>query len=91
MQTADQRKNPSILIPTRNRPAILRRTLDELIGRGFGAHPLLVYDDASDDPKEVAEVGTLWPGDSRVIRSDARTGQAKGRNILMRADKTEEA
>jgi GT2 family glycosyltransferase len=83
--TADQL---AILIPTRNRPAILRRTLEELLRAGFAGHPLLVYDDASDDPKSVAEVASLWP-DSRLIRSEIRTGQAKGRNALMRASPCE--
>ncbi len=82
-------EQPAILIPTRNRPAILRRTLEELLRAGFGGHALLIYDDASDDPKSVAEVVALWPGVSRVIRSDTRTGQAKGRNALMRASPSE--
>lgn len=72
-----------ILIPTRNRPAILRRTLDELRARGFSEHPLLVYDDASDDPGAIVEVVSTWPG-SRLIRAETRAGQAKGRNRLMR-------
>lgn len=80
----------AILMPTRNRPGILRRTLEELLQRGFGDHPLLVYDDASEDAKAVAEVVALWPG-ARVIRSDIRTGQAKGRNVLMRAAPSEYA
>jgi GT2 family glycosyltransferase len=78
--TADQL---AILIPTRNRPAILRRTLEELLGGGFGGHPLLIYDDASADGKAVAEVAALWP-ESRLIRSETRAGQARGRNVLMR-------
>jgi GT2 family glycosyltransferase len=73
----------AILIPTRNRPGILQRTLDELKLRGFNGHPLLVYDDASEDSKAVATVVASWLG-SRLIRSPTRTGQAKGRNRLMR-------
>jgi len=79
----------AILIPTRNRPAILRRTIEELLRGGFAAHSLLIYDDASEDPKSVVEVAALWPGESRVIRSETRTGQAKGRNALMRASPCE--
>jgi len=78
----------AILIPTRNRPAILRKTLEELLKLGFGPHPLLVYDDASDDAGAIATVVASWPG-SRLIRSDTRTGQAKGRNRLMREVGTE--
>jgi GT2 family glycosyltransferase len=81
----------AILMPTRNRPAILRRTLEELLRAGFGNHPLLIYDDASDDAKAVAEVASLWPGERRLLRSDTRTGQAKGRNALMRASTSEYA
>jgi GT2 family glycosyltransferase len=79
----------AILMPTRNRPAILRRTLEELIRAGFGRHPLLIYDDASDDPKSVAEVAAVWPGECRVTRSETRTGQARGRNVLMRSSPCE--
>jgi GT2 family glycosyltransferase len=74
----------AILIPTRNRPAILKRTLEELLAQGFGAHPLLVYDDASDNPSEIANVVARWPG-GRLLRGQKRCGQAKGRNELMRA------
>ena len=80
----------SILIPTRNRPGILRRTLEELLARGFGGYPLLVYDDASDVPGEIAGVMAMWPG-GRVIHGKERGGQAKGRNTLLRAANTEYA
>lgn len=73
----------AILIPTRNRPGILQRTLEELLQRGFGSHRLFIYDDASDDPDAITRVVGSWPG-GKLIRSDIRTGQAKGRNRLMR-------
>jgi GT2 family glycosyltransferase len=74
----------AILIPTRNRPAILKRTLEELAARGFGGHSLLVYDDASDEPLEIDKVVSLWPG-ARLLRGKTRCGQARGRNELMRS------
>ena len=80
----------SILIPTRNRPGILRRTLEELLARGFGGYPLLVYDDASDEPCEIAAAVAIWPG-GRVIHGRERGGQAKGRNALLRKASTEYA
>lgn len=80
----------SILIPTRNRPGILRRTLEELLARGFGGYPLVVYDDASDEPGDIAEVVAMWPG-GRMISGRERGGQAKGRNALLREAGTEYA
>ncbi len=80
----------SILIPTRNRPGILRRTLEELLARGFGGYPLLVYDDASEVPEEIAGVVAEWPG-GRVIHGKKRGGQATGRNCLLRAAATDYA
>jgi GT2 family glycosyltransferase len=74
----------AILIPTRDRPAILKRTLEELLKLGFGDHPLVVYDDASEDPSAIRLVVSIWP-DARLLRGENRSGQAKGRNQLMRA------
>ena len=74
----------AILIPTRNRPGILANTLLQL--QRFGLHelPLWVYDDASDDPQATRDAVASWPG-ARIIRGAARVGQAKGRNLLLRA------
>lgn len=73
----------AILIPTRNRPKILQRTLKELHNRGFGSYPLFVYDDASDNPEDVAQVVSCWE-DARLIQGEIRGGQAQGRNILIK-------
>ncbi len=79
----------AILIPTRNRPEILARTLDELRAGGFEAHPLWIYDDASDDPQATEHaVAARWPN-ANVIRGTVRGGQAKGRNQLMAACTTQ--
>ena len=74
----------SILIPTRNRPGILQRTLNELDSGGFSGHPLFVYDDASDDPTAIADVVAIWSG-AHLIRGEKRGGQARGRNSLLQA------
>jgi glycosyltransferase involved in cell wall biosynthesis len=80
----------SILIPTRNRPGILQRTLSELESGGFGGHPLLVYDDASDDPKAITDVVATWSG-AHLIRGEKRGGQARGRNRLLQATESDYA
>ena len=79
----------TIVIPTYNRPEILRRTLRELKERGFERLPLLIYDDASTSETGVAEVAAAeWPTAS-VFRSDVKRGQAFGRNRLLREANTE--
>ena len=74
----------AILIPTRNRPAILANTVQHLQRLGLQSLPLWVYDDASDDPQAAAEAVSSWPA-ARVVRGNARAGQAKGRNLLLRS------
>ena len=74
----------SILIATRNRPKILADTLDRLREKGFGAYPLWVYDDASEDATALAHVVATWPG-AQIRREERQRGQAHGRNVLLRA------
>jgi GT2 family glycosyltransferase len=74
----------AILIPTRNRPGILATTLQELRKAGLGETALWVYDDCSTDPEAIKRVVQDWP-QGKVIRGQARVGQAEGRNVLMRA------
>lgn len=79
----------TILIATRNRPAILANTLRELRKRGLENLPLLVYDDASEDADVILKaVLSAW-AKAEVIRGTERVGQAEGRNILLRACQTE--
>jgi len=81
----------AILIPTRNRPEILLATLQKLKERGFGAVALWVYDDCSTLPgaaEAIKNVVSTWPN-ARLLRAEVRTGQAEGRNVLMRACGTE--
>ena len=90
MPTAIQLKNAAILIPTRNRPAILKNTLAQLRMKvkGLGTLPLWVYDDASDDPSAISmAVKEIWP-DAHLILGGKRVGQAEGRNVLLRACQT---
>jgi glycosyltransferase involved in cell wall biosynthesis len=74
----------SILIATRNRPAILAGTFERLREKGLGDWPLWIYDDASDDPAAMKRVVDSWPG-SHLIRGEQQRGQALGRNALMQA------
>lgn len=74
----------SLLIATRNRPHILAETLQRLQEKGFGEHPLWLYDDASDDPQAIERVRAAWPG-AQLIREERQRGQSHGRNVLLRA------
>lgn len=80
----------TIVIPTRNRPEILARTLSELKDGGFGDWPLLIYDDASDDSEAVAGVLRTWPN-VKLLKGEVRAGQACGRNRLLKAVNSEYA
>jgi glycosyltransferase involved in cell wall biosynthesis len=77
----------SIIIATRNRPLILAQTLERLAEKGFRSFPLWVYDDASEDPQALQRVVDTWPGGS-LIRGEQQSGQAHGRNVLLRACNT---
>ena len=86
---APDTKDLAVLIPTRNRSQILRRTLVELKRAGFGARSLIVYDDASEDQDAVSRVvREEWPKAS-LIRGTERIGQAAGRNRLLNACSSE--
>ncbi len=74
----------AILIPTRNRPGILASSLEQLRKAGLGSVPLWVYDDFSANPNAIRDVVKGWDN-GHVIRGEQRVGQAKGRNVLMRA------
>lgn len=76
--------NLALLIPTRNRPGILASTLERLNEAGLGSVPLFVYDDCSTDRDAIRNVLKTRPN-HQLIRGETRVGQAKGRNILMKA------
>jgi GT2 family glycosyltransferase len=80
-------ENLAILIPTRNRPEILKTSLQKLKENGFAGTVLWVYDDCSTRPdasQNIRQVVSDWPA-GKVIRGEVRVGQAEGRNVLMRA------
>ncbi len=75
----------AILIPTRNRPGILRDSLTRIREAGFGNLSLWIYDDVSDDPGAIARAATeAWPG-AHVIHGKVHAGQAHGRNVLLQS------
>jgi len=74
----------AIIIPTRNRPGILRDTLKKLLALGLGSVPLLVYDDASVNPEAIQRSIEVWPN-AHLIRGEEQQGQAHGRNVLVEA------
>jgi GT2 family glycosyltransferase len=65
----------------------LRRTVGELIRIGLADVPVLVLDDASDDPA-ATEAALAGLNQCKMMRNKERTGQAEGRNRLIRAAET---
>ena len=77
----------TILIPTRNRAKELEETVRLLCERGLSDTPVIVVDDASDDP-DATEAAVADLKNCRVIRQTKRTGQAGARNVGLRASAT---
>jgi GT2 family glycosyltransferase len=70
----------TIVVPTRNRADELATTVAHLVRVGLGATPVIVVDDASDDPAATrAAVRGLTNAVVHVQRR--RTGQAEARNL----------
>jgi len=70
-----------IIVPTRNRPEVLRRSLSRTRAH-FPDVPILVHDDASDDASAVAAAVGRIEG-CRLIRASARIGPAGARRRLI--------
>jgi GT2 family glycosyltransferase len=70
-----------IIVPTRNRPEVLARSL-RLTRAHFPGVPILVHDDASEDTGSVALAVRDIPG-ARLMRSVQRIGPAGARNKLL--------
>lgn len=74
----------SVVLPTYNRPELLRRAIDSVLRQTYGDFELLVVDDASaEDPTPVVESF----GDDRVrlIRHPENRGNAAARNTAIRS------
>jgi GT2 family glycosyltransferase len=74
----------AIIMPTRNRPEVLARSLALIRARGFKDTPIYVFDDASGDAEAVANAAGSVPGVT-LIRSEQQLGPAGGRNRLLHA------
>jgi hypothetical protein len=74
----------SVIVPTRNRPRLLRRCLKSIIGQDFDKHKyeIIVVDDGSDtaDAKNVANAFSKKFKNIKYIRQN-RSGPAAARNL----------
>ena len=77
----------TILIPTRNRAQELEETARLLCECGLSGTPIIIVDDASEDP-DATEAAVVALENCRVIRQTKRTGQAGARNVGLRASAT---
>lgn len=68
----------SVVVPTRNRHATLRRTLASLAAQTRGDLEAIVVDDASAEP--VALEGVAAPQRLKLIRNETNQGAARSRN-----------
>lgn len=72
----------SVIVPTRDRPALLRDALESIRGQTYAHWEVLVVNDAGAD---VAAVVDAVPGDFRLIDLPQRRGPAAARNAGIRA------
>jgi glycosyltransferase involved in cell wall biosynthesis len=70
----------SIIIPTRNRPELLRRAVGSALAQTARQVEVVVVDDASDPPVDLPEDPLL-----RVVRHPSQRGGAAGRNTGLQA------
>lgn len=73
----------SVLIGSRNRPAILKQCLESVLAQHYEPFEVIVLDDASSEANAYAHL-LRQVGDERVrlIRSERQLGVAEGRNYL---------
>ncbi|HMH50513.1 MAG TPA: glycosyltransferase family 2 protein [Candidatus Acidoferrum sp.] len=74
----------SIVIPTRNRAALLRRALESVVGQTYRPLEVIVVDDASTDAtgETVKAFAAAHPDlQLRYVRHEARQGGARARNV----------
>jgi hypothetical protein len=73
----------SIVLPTRNRSAVLRRAIDSVLAQSYPRWQLLVIDDASTDDT-ASVVGSIHDDRVVLVRGDG-AGAGKARNEGLRA------
>lgn len=77
----------TVLIPTRNRAADLRKALGQMKDGGLHDLRYIIYDDASDNAGDTDEAAQVL-SQVTVLKGKKRIGQAGGRNILLRECET---
>lgn len=80
-------QNCTIVIPTRNRSEDLRRTVCKLIDIGLVNDHIIVLDDESDNP-DATKAALVGLNNVEFLVNDTRTGQAEGRNRLIKHART---
>lgn len=78
----------SVVIPTRNRRALLAQTVDSVLRQGYARWELIVVDDKSDDDTW-AWLQSIKDDRVRKIRRDQHSERSKTRNIGFAASKGE--
>ena len=82
--SSKENSNLTILVPTYNRPAILKDSLNHLMSAGYGDLRLIIYDDGSQNSDKVEQVvKEIW-SNYRIIFGGTNKGQAHGRNVLLK-------
>ena len=69
----------SVIVPTRNRPALLRAALGSLLAQSRPVDQIIVVDDASDSTDWLAAVAAMSPV-IEVVREDRNRGVSAARN-----------
>ena len=69
----------SVIVPTRNRPALLRAALDSLLAQSRPVDQIVVVDDASDSTDWLAAVTAMSPV-IEVVREERNRGVSAARN-----------
>jgi len=78
----------SVIIPTRNRAHVLRRSIESVLNQTFSNLELIVVDDASED-LTASLVTAIRDPRVRYIRYDGHRGAAAARNVGLRAARGE--
>lgn len=71
----------SAVVPTLNRPALLREAVSSLVGQSLPPSEILVVDDGSNPPVDARALRTEFGAHVRVLRNDLSMGLAYARNL----------
>lgn len=71
----------SLLIPTRNRHALLAEALASVAAQSHAGHEVVIVDDASSPPVDAALIEASGVKRWRLLRNEESTGQARAREL----------